>query len=269
MSDNFISKIDTIAKYRKELNPYALLVNSESYKIPIGQLLANMDTDENKNLTTEEIFHGLLANCSDTLNLAMSLCDFSETEDNIEEKLKALGINPDDIKGSIHDQIGDTGIDLNNLTTALSQFLGCDVNKILDKANKYGLDIKIEDLSIQDILDFLDDVDSISKEAETQEMIESGISAYKNYKKGNYFEATGNCATAYSNLFSLNLKSDDAVKYTDMIIDKTADKVEQNISNSLGNNFFSTGVSYIAKYTIKGGGRLLSGTTLRRIIKWF
>ena len=60
MSDNFISKIDTIAKYRKELNPYVLLVNSETYKIPIGQLLANMDTDENKNLTTEEIFHGLL-----------------------------------------------------------------------------------------------------------------------------------------------------------------------------------------------------------------
>lgn len=216
--------INEIKNYTNEVFnvlDYVKVLNDDSKSKPIFTLIKEMDSNDDKVLTSDEVYQGLLNNCSDKLSyvnfagsvvnkfdeFTTSISNFltpknksitAELEPNqvqqneLDKNLQALGIDLSQVRGSIDNYVGENGININNITDTISSFAGTDVNAVLAEAKKYGLDINLETLSINDIIDLANRAENALN------VIEDFESIKKDFNNGNIWS----CITSLPDLIS-------------------------------------------------------------------
>ena len=177
-------------------------INSSAKDVPIGELLSKMDSDNDSTVSVDELYNGLLELHSDSINGGFFVSNLVKNRNlsknkelSLQEKAETL-IDSKAMKAQIKDKIGNRGLDLNDLLSAISKLIGYDVKSIIKKAKSYGINIKIENLSIKQI-------EKVLEYLQTPEGKVCGYlvhSAIDNVNKGNYTKAIGDglCIAAFS-----------------------------------------------------------------------
>lgn len=221
-----LNEIKGYVRTASDIASFTKLLNNEAKNIPISKLLSNMDSNKDKILTTDEIYEGLIKNCSEslstlntTVNLADSVCNFfndvrnfltdkdepnkkskevkSNNQNNIDDCFEKLGINSSQIKRSIDTFAGKDGIDITNIEETVSALTGTDINTILANAKKYGININLKTLSINDIEKLINTADGAIAVLDRYE------SMNKDFSNGNIFSGISGATELLSAAYDL------------------------------------------------------------------
>lgn len=274
---------DTVPQKIGEFNGYIGYINSDSMDIPIAQLLKGMDKDGNRKLTAEEIYQGILENCSDTIstysgikNMFGSGVKQDESKMSKIEKLEAnaknLGINTEALKESIKKQIGAKGLNLNDLLGTLSGFLGCDVGTIVKNVKRFtGIDLDIKNLTLNELSQLTEDLEAIMTAKEFPNLSNYSVAAYNNYKKGNNKQAIACLAKACKELISLNSHNETSAAYTEKVVAHVANKAGNVVAKRTSMPFLGK----VASACVRKVGNDVTGVTwhkykqgVKKLVSW-
>lgn len=265
--------LDSLNTARKNLKQATDSISNKSKSMPIGEFLGNMDKNKDKKVSTDEFYRGILEDNKEKINGAYALKSMIKTPSKnnltLEEKALELGMDKS-AKDNIRDTIGDNGLDLNNLSGALSKMCGVDFKTIIDMGKKYEIlkpDFDITKASLKDIEKLLDDMEKLLKDPKVQKTINLGKSTYSNYKKGNTWDAVKGGVKTYKSLVSTNFSNDLSAKYTEKLTKNFADNQAKKVDDALGNNWFSSGVSSATGFVIKQGADVVTGVTANKAKK--
>ena len=235
-----VSEIINYANDSLNITKYTGFLNTESKNISIYELTKSMDLDNNKNLSSDEIYKGLLMNCSDTINSYSGLKDiftlniFNDTKPAEQDSIKTLeknaqnlGIDTSELKNNINNSIGDKGINIENLEKTISSFAGVDVNEIIREASKYGLNLNLETLTINDIEDIQ------NRAFVVIDTLEEGANLLDEYKNGSILSALSNTPSFISKAFDLYENEPVVKNYINKLLVETKDNFMKEVNQTI------------------------------------
>ena len=169
--------------------------------VPIGDLLKDMDKNLDHNLTSEELYNGVLDSCSDSINFgcgAQNLVSVFTGGDTVptsgattEEKAIALGVDVQSIRQEINSITGTEGIDLNNVLQVFSKLLGFDVEILVNTAKQMGVELDISKMTLQQLEDILEKIEDYVDTPEKKILVEHAIDCANTWGQQSFLQKTG------------------------------------------------------------------------------
>ena len=142
---------------------------------------------------------------------------------------------------------------------------GVDFKMVSEQAQKFGFKFDITKLSIADIKNLLDDIETILKDPKVQCTIMFGSAAYSSYKNNSKLATVTNGYLAYTSFVSANISNDTAAKYTEKANQTIADNVGRKVEETLGDNFASRAISSTTNFIVKQAADTVTGVTGNKV----